>query len=342
MNIRILFQLVVLTFILNACSQKGGTIEQHKDKIYVKAYKVGLQEEKTTSNYLGVVEEEISASISFPLTGNIDAIKVSEGQKIKQGDLLATLNDYSLKNAHSMALATLNQAEDAMQRIQMLYDNRSLPEIQYIEMQTNLEKARATEAIARKNMNDSKLKAPFSGVVGKIKVEAGENVLPNEPVLTLLKISNVHVKVAVPENEINKLKVGQSASVRISAVSDDLFSGKVISKGVISDAISHTYPVLILVENNDFLLLPGMVSEAQINSGNSNSKVVVPNNSILIDGDGNYYVWKLMQGKATKQVVKIGKQNHNGVEILNGLIHDDVIITDGYQKVSNGQKVEVL
>ncbi|TKG92946.1 efflux RND transporter periplasmic adaptor subunit [Puteibacter caeruleilacunae] len=339
MKIRVLFELVVLTFIISACSSQGDSAEHNDVKIYVKTCKVGVQKDESTNTYLGVVEEKMSAVISFPLSGNIDKIVVAEGQIVKQGQLLATLNDYSIKNTHTMALATLKQAEDAMKRIQMLYDNKSLPEVQYIEMQTNLEKARAAEAIAKKNLKDSEMTAPFNGIVGQLRSEVGENVLPNQTVLTLLRINEVNIKVAVPENEINDIKIGETANVRIAAVSDELFSGEITSKGVVADPISHTYEVKILVTNPNNLLLPGMVSRALIKNSCKDDAIIVPNQCILKDGNNDIYVWKVSEGIAKKQVIEIGLQKNKGVEVLKGLNSGDEIIVDGYQKVSAGLKV---
>jgi RND family efflux transporter MFP subunit len=252
------------------------------------------------------------------------------------------LNAYSLTSAHTAALATLNQAEDAMKRLQLLYDKKSLPEIQYIEMQTNLEKARSAEAIAKKSLEDSRLTAPFSGIIGSRMAEAGENVLPNQAVLTLLKIDKVNVKIAVPEKEINTINIEQSASIHVSAVGSNSFSGIVSKKGIIADPLSHTYPVRIAVSNPDNVLLPGMVCNVAIKNNGDENNIVVPNQCILKDGNGNTYVWKIIDGHTYKQVIETGKQKDGGVEIVTGLSVGDEIISDGYQKVSNGLKVNVL
>jgi RND family efflux transporter MFP subunit len=330
--------------ILAGCSTGNSNSEKvvREKGISVLTYTVEHDKTLAQREYIGIIEEELSASVSFPLMGNVDKIYVVEGQRVKKGDLLAELNAYSLTSAHTAALATLNQAEDAMERLQSLYNKKSLPEIQYIEMQTNLEKARSAEAIAKKSLEDSRLIAPFSGIVGHRMAEAGENVLPNQTVLTLLIIDKVNVKIAVPEKEINTIYIEQPTSINVSAVGSNSFSGIVSKKGIMADPISHTYPVRIAVSNPDNVLLPGMICNVSIKNNADENSIVVPNKCILKDGNGNTYVWKIIDGHTHKQPIQTGQQKDGGVEITTGLSVGDEIVSDGYQKVSNGLKVNVL
>lgn len=332
---------LVLAF--SACSSKESSNKTvHENYIPVLTYTVKYDKMLAQREYIGIVEEDLSASMSFPIIGNIDKIYVSEGQSVKKGELIAELNSYSLTKAHAAASASLSQAEDAMERLQSLYDKKSLPEIKYIEMQTNLEKARSAEAIARKNLEDSRLFAPFSGVIGRKNVEAGENILPNQPVVILMKINKVNIKVAVPEGEINTIDLGKSATVRVSAASDNYIQGTISKKGISANPISHTYNIWLVADNSDNLLLPGMVCNVFVNSSVGENAIIIPNHCILKDGNGDTFVWKVDNGFAKKQIVAIGKQKTEGVEIIKGVSVGDEIISKGYQKVSNGQKIKPL
>lgn len=86
-----------------------------------------------------------------------------------------------------------------------LHENKSLPDMKWVEVESKLEQARSMERISRKNLEDRNLYAPFGGVIGKRMVEAGENVQPGQPVFSLLRIETVNVKIAVPENEVATL-----------------------------------------------------------------------------------------------------------------------------------------
>jgi RND family efflux transporter MFP subunit len=324
-----------------SCKENSDHTDQ-ENYISVETYTVVKDETPSRSEYIGIIEEDLSVSVSFPVTGNIEKIYVNEGQPVKKGDLLAELNSYSLTNLHAAALSSLRQAEDAMRRLQSLYDKNSLPEIQYIEMQTKLEQARSAEAIARKNLEDSRIYAPFSGIIGRKMADAGENILPNQAVLTVLQIEKVNIKIAVPEKEINTINIGQPATIRVSAAGDDHFEGTVSRKGVSANSVSHTYNTWILVNNQDNKLLPGMVCNVSIRNNMSEYTIVVPNHCILQDGNGNTFVWKVVNGQAKKQIIETGHQKSEGVGIISGLSIGDEIISKGYQKVSDGQKLRTL
>ena len=151
--------------ILSGCAGKKSS--EKPQTVPVRTQITYLDKNSTMQKYVGVVEEERASVISFLVAGVVDAMYAVEGQHVGKGALLAELNTSNLTSTYIAAKAQLSQAEDAMQRIQMMYDSKSVAEIKYVEVQTQLEKARSMEAIAKKNLTDSRLTAPFSGVIGK-------------------------------------------------------------------------------------------------------------------------------------------------------------------------------
>ena len=135
--------------------------------------------------YVGAIEEESSAALSFPVAGTVARTFADEGRRVGKGHLLAELDPTSARRTFEAAEAALNQAKDACARLKQLYDAESLPEIKWVEAQTRLRQAEAAFGIAKKNLEDCSLYAPFSGVVGQRRISAGETALPGVPVLAL-------------------------------------------------------------------------------------------------------------------------------------------------------------
>ena len=156
--------------------------------------------------YVGAIEEESSAALSFPGAGTVARTFADEGRRVGKGHLLAELDPTSARRTFEAAEAALNQAKDACARLKQLYDAESLPEIKWVEAQTRLRQAEAAFGIAKKNLEDCSLYAPFSGVVGQRRISAGETALPGVPVLTLLEVGRVKVRFSVPEQEIARLE----------------------------------------------------------------------------------------------------------------------------------------
>lgn len=306
---------------------------------------ISVQENRTNNKlqYVGIVEEESAISASFPIPGTIERMYASEGQRVSRGMLLAQLNTATLQASYQAAKAQAVQAEDAMNRIQIMYDSQSVAEIKYIDVKTQMEKAKSMEIIAKKNLDDSRLLAPVDGIIGKKTVEAGENVLPSQPVYTICLIQQaVKVKISVPEKEIRFIQNGQQMSFSVPSLNNAGYNGTIEEKGILADPISHSYEVKIKVSNKDMQLLPGMVCEVLFNKMNADNCIVVPSRCIQKASDGKTYVWIEQNGYTEKRFVQIGELTRSGVEITAGLNESERIITDGYQNLFNGATIRII
>lgn len=320
--------------------------KREEQKVLVKVQEISLEDNSYKQEYIGSVEGENAVDISFLVAGNIEQVYFKEGQSVQKGQLLARLNTTSLQSMYDAARATLNQAQDAYNRQTILHENNSLPEIKYIEVKTVLEQAQSSERIARKNLSDCNLYAPFSGVVAKRYSDAGANVLPGTPVYNIVTINTVKIKIAIPEKEISDINLGQLCSIKISALGDRLFQGKIVEKGISAHPISHTYDIKVQVVNKDYHIMPGMVCKAYLSTSesteNSSNLIIVPLKSVQIDASGKHFVWlKDTQDKAIYREVVLGKLISNGVVVEQGLQKGDVLITEGYQNISPNSTIIV-
>ena len=238
-----------------------------------------------------------------------------------------------------MAEASHKQATDALERMRQLHENKSLADMKWVEVQSKVEQAEASLSAARKMLEDCSIYAPIDGVVGKKWVSAGETALPSQPVLTILDIKTLKVKVSIPEKEISSIKPGTASSISIEAIGDKTLEGGAIEKGVVADALTHTYDIRIALPNPDGEILPGMVAKVCLH-GDSIQGMYLPVRSIQQSADGKNFVWVVKGDKAHRKVITMGKTMGNRIEVLSGLDKDDRVITNGYQKVSEGTEVE--
>ena len=289
--------------------------------------------------YVGTIEEEASASLSFPVPGTVARTFADEGQRVRQGQLLAELDPTSARQTFDAAEAALNQAKDACARLQQLYDAESLPEIQWVEAQTRLRQAEAAFEIARKNLGDCSLSAPFAGVVGKRPVSAGENVLPGVPVMTLLQIGSVKVRFSVPEQEIAGLGTDSRIGVSVAALGDRVFTAGKIEKGAVANPAAHTYDVRATLPNAEGELLPGMVCRVTVSAAAAAEEIVVPVRAVQQAGDGSRFVWIVRGDSAVRKAVTTGRLVNNGIVLTAGAAAGDRIVVDGMQKIGEGSKV---
>jgi RND family efflux transporter MFP subunit len=290
-------------------------------------------------NYVGTIEEKSSTALSFPTMGMVEKIYVSEGEYVSSGQLLAKLDPASAQSMLDAAEATLKQAQDAYDRLKSVRDNGSLPEIQWVDIETRLQQAQSSYNIAKRNLGNCSLHAPAGGVIGKKMIEAGEYAVVGKAVLTILDISSVKVRFSVPENEISSISSDCKSIIRVKTIGNKQFNGKMISKSVLANAVSHTYPAHIILPNPQKELLPGMVCTVELIPESKSQRVVIPIGIIQTTADGQKFVWSDRNGIAKRAFVTTGLARGNGVEITSGLSAGDRIITGGYQKISEEDKI---
>lgn len=356
---------VVMVMALNGCVNKE---QKTPEPVKVKSMTVGDNYGTLSQGYSGTIEEMSATALSFAMGGTIKQLLVEEGQMVRQGQVLATIDATTANNGLETARATTsqagdivqqaqdvyNQALDAYNRLKILHDNGSLPEIKWIEAETRLKQAetalksaqtgvksaQATERIARKSVTDTRMIAPTSGYVARRSVEVGQNLLPGAPVMSILKIDHVKVKFSVPESEINRFVKGQQVEVKVSALAGRAYRATITEKGVSADPLSRTYEVKALIANSDLQLLPGMVCEVTADGGSqAKQTILLPAHIVQLEADNTTFVWAIIDGKARKTPVTTGGNVGDNVVIVSGLKHDDKVICVGQQKVSEGMNV---
>ncbi|MGD9555894.1 MAG: efflux RND transporter periplasmic adaptor subunit [Mangrovibacterium sp.] len=337
---------VSVVLLLAGCTS-GPTkqnVSETTQPVRVKVTEIGSGSATSDPSYIGTIAESQAIPLSFLTSGTVEKVLVSEGQPVRRGQLLAVLNDENLRNAWQIASAKESQARDAFNRLEPVYRKGSLPEVKYIEIKTALEQARSMAAMAEKSLKDSKLYAPTDGMIGKKMIEAGMSIIPGNPVFQLVRIERVKVSFPVPENEISAISKGQKAAVRVSAIGDRLFEAEVREVGVLSNPLSHTYMVKAELDNPENLLKPGMVCSVQLSNTALSARIIIPMSAIQQSANGEKFVYTANErtGKAEKKPITAGPFAGNGIVIVSGLTPGDLLITEGYQKISKNSSVQIL
>lgn len=336
MRNKYLAPLLVTSFMLTGCQDKAGDVRVCEKTTKVRLLKVSDHAVTADKRYTGTVEESSATTLSFPLAGTVSSIYVKQGDRVSRGQVIACMDTTTYSSAYNAAQASLNQAQDAYRRLKILYEEKSLPEIKWIEIQSKLQQAKAMAEVAGKNLKDCRIKAPYDGIIARKSIEIGQNVVPGVPIVELVSMKQVKVKVSVPEGDISAIRTGDSAQVRISAAGNLCLEGCIVEKGVVANPLSRSYEVKITVENDGGKLLPGMVTDVVIRSGQEASAIVLPPHFIQTDEQNRTFVWLNQGDKAHKRIVTCGPYTPEGVVIADGLTSGDEIIISGQHKVCEG------
>lgn len=325
--------------LLGSCSNK--TEKKDAPSIKVSTEILAKDNACLTTTFVGQAEAASTSAVSFPTAGTILKVTVNEGQEVRKGQLLAEIDPSTMRKALKSAEAVLAQAHDAYDRMKFLHDTNSLPEIQWVEAQSKLAQAQAAYDIANKNLNDCRLYSPVNGTIGQKMVQAGETVMPGQPIVTIVDINTVKVNVSVPEKEIGDIKSDTPSTITVDALGKRKFLGGRIAKNVQSDLMTHTYSVSIEVDNPSHEILPGMLCEV-IFQNNCPNVLTVPVTAIMKGAGETLYVWIKKDGVAKRFDVNTGRTYGSRIEIISGINENDSLIVRGMQKLSEGSKVITL
>ena len=339
---------VILTF-ATAITMIGCSAEKEQSTtqyVETKSIKVETSIAKSNQkidhlNYTGAIIPSSTTPLSFQLPGLVQNIYVSEGDVVKKGQVLASINKKSFQSTSDMATASQKQAQDAYERLKQVHDKGSLPEIQWQEMNANLAKANAAAEIAQQNLNNCNITAPINGVIGTRDVEIGSTATPGISVFKLVTIQKLYVRIAVPETEIRKIEKGQTAQITIAAVSTESFTAVIKNIGVIANPFSKTYEVKLVMDNPKMIIKPGMACDIDLETTSITSAISVPYHSVIQDEKNKNYVYTVNKSNntVTKQYVEIGLFSNNELIVTKGLSEGDLVVVVGQQKLHDQSTV---
>jgi RND family efflux transporter MFP subunit len=293
-------------------------------------------------NYSGLITPTVEAQLCFQMPGTVNQIMVDEGDFVKKGQVLAVLDKSTIESSYKAAKATQLQAQDAYDRLAKVYEKGSLPEIKWEEIKTKLAQANSAEQIAKNNLNNCTLKASSDGVIGARNLEIGNSVMPGIPVIDLVTIKDVFVRISVPENEINKFKKNQTATVVIQAIGQKVYEAQVERIGVVANQISKTYQVKLRMSNPEFKIKPGMVCDVNLSIEKDKKVIEVPSQAVVKGERNKNYIF-LIDGKSSKvkrKEVEIGEFANNNLQILSGINEGDILVVNGQHKLTENMEVD--
>lgn len=343
---KILIIFVIFVFI-TACTKEAA-----EEKFYVKYIKVKPETKIINSIYKGYVSKGGDIYLSFNLSGIINGFYVSEGKKVKKGDIIAKLDtkeyEYNLSKAEFELEDTKNKykrIKSYYERISKLHDAGGISYNDWEEAGTNLKSAINKIKIAKDAYNIAKEKeaytkiiSPDDGEIIKTFKDNLEYVNAGEKVVLFQKNGLSEAKIFIPQNKINLIKKNQIITLQTDAIKNKTYSGKVKSK-VNSSENQGSYVVTISIDNNPLELLDGMSVNVKLKEKEIKG-IFIPVNSIFVEEDKKYvFLLNPENMTSVKKEIMTGEIYGDETEVLKGLDENALLITKGINKLSDNSKV---
>jgi RND family efflux transporter MFP subunit len=312
--------------------------------------------------FSGTAHAGLESRMSFKVAGTIKRIAVKVGGQVKQGDLLAEIDDKDYVLQVEQARASLAQAKAqsrntkaAFERTRELFANRTVAKSEFDAARAAADSAEALVRASSKQVQllsqqkrYTRLTAPIAGSISAIKAESNENVAAGQVVVVLTSGKDIEVKVNVPELVIAKVKKGQSVSVKFAALKGREFHATVEEVGVSSIATGATYPVTVRLAKPDEAIRAGMAAEVVFNfeQAGQRGRILVPPEAVGQDHRGRF-VFVVIPGDESgagvvkRRNVEVGELTGQGLEITTGLVDGDQLVTAGLSFLEDGRRVKM-
>ncbi len=300
----------------------------------------------------GNLEAEHTVNISTRIMGWVRKIHVDEGDLVKNGDRLISIDDSDLlaKRAQAEAAiveaeAVLANAEKMAERFQKLYAEKSVSKQQLDDVLTGRDRAAAGLQAARAmreevvvHLSYVEITAPISGIVARKMVEVGDMTNPGMPLLILQKNDRMKVVARLGEKHINSVKLGDVVTVDVTSLTAATFAVPIAEVIPTANPGSRTYDIEAYVDNPDGRLKSGMFARVEVTVG-ERTGLVVPWTSIVERGQlrGVYIVDE--NQTAHLRWIRLGQEMPDGIEVLSGLDGGETIVVSPPEPLVEGDKV---
>ena len=290
---------------------------------------------------IGSLESNESVEIRSEIGGTVERINYEEGQRVKAGDLLFQIDKDKLQASYDQARANLKLAETTANRYKNLVQTKAVSQQEYDQTVATLESNRATVALAKEQLADATIVAPFDGVMGERLISVGQFVAQGTAMGSLYNKDPMKVTFHVPERHIGEIREGQMVETKVAAFPDQVYKGKVYFISPSVDETTRTVMVKARVPNKDGLLRSGMFASLELILQVKDDAILIPETALIIKGDTVSVYTVGEDDTVALQPVTVGTRQKGMVEIVSGLEPEEVVVTEGYQKIGPGSKVNV-
>ena len=292
----------------------------------------------------GNVEAKENAAIFSQVPGRVVKIHAIEGQQVRKGDVIISLDAAQLESGIKELEKGLELAISVYEKQKKLWEEKIGSELQFLEVKNRKESLEQKLVTLQEQLELYKIRAPFGGVVDEIVPKVGESAAPGFPVARVLNLSRVHLEGAVSEKYINSVKKGGYVDVKFPSLGESV-QAKVSRVGSYINPANRTFQVKVEFNNSRGKYKPNQLALMKIRDYKSDDAYVIPARIVQQDRSGQDYVYTF-EGDSVKRVkkleLKLGRFYEGDVEVLSGLDSNMVLIDKGSKSVQSEDAIEII
>ncbi|MEK9136765.1 MAG: efflux RND transporter periplasmic adaptor subunit [Bacteroidota bacterium] len=308
----------------------------------VSVVKADRQQLSESLSLVGTITANNDVAIVSETSGRVTGVSAKIGDYKPAGSVLIQIDDELKSAAYATAEVNYQRAKRDLERYQSLEEENAVSQWQKEAAWQNFKVAEAQYIVARRQLRDTKITTPISGVVTGRPVDVGTQVQNNNVVANVVDISRLKVKLNVAERDAFKLKVGNPVEVTTDVYPGAKFGGTIQSISAKADE-SHTYPVeIILVNNNkEHPLKSGVFGRVAFTSIGKRDMLAVPRQA-LVGSLKNPQVFVVENNVARLRNIVVGEEVGTNVAVLGGLQEGEMVVVNGQNNLKDSVTVDVI
>ena len=337
-----LILLILILTLYSSCKKKSSnniSIDtKTENAIPIKTIILEKKSYSFTHDFSGIIKPFNRVNLGFKIAGRIDKIYFDEGDRVVKDDILATLERDELEATVRQAEASYQKAKSSYARSKKLSDEGTISpsEIEKFEAEHKIKEAALD--LARIQLKNTTLFAPFSGNLAFRSVEEKEMVLPGTSYFTIMNVSDVILEIGVPEYQIAEFYTDKKSIYQLEAFPTKEFRGEIHKVAVAADDFNKLFKVEIKIPNTYENLKPGMIALVVVEMDTFDNVYLIPLNAVM-ESDGGKFIFLAKDGVAVKKHLK-DYQIHNENVIITELLNEsNQLIVKGKQFLKNGTKI---
>ncbi|MFB6280238.1 MAG: efflux RND transporter periplasmic adaptor subunit [Salinibacter sp.] len=287
----------------------------------------------------GTLRADESVELTAESAGKITAIQFEEGGRVQEGEVLVQINDAELQAEKRRLEHQLQLATDRAERQKKLLEEGGVSQEEYDATVNEVEVLNAELALVEARIEKTKIRAPFSGVVGLRNVSEGAYISPQTNITTLQRIDPIKVDFSVSEQYTSRVQAGQTITFTVRG-QDRTIDGQVYAANTDVNADTRTLQLRARAPNPDGALRPGMFADVTVTLGAIDDAIVLPSFAVIPTIDGQR-VFVVENGTAQPQNIELGTRTDSTVQVTDGLALGDTVITSSIQSLRAGLPIRV-
>lgn len=335
--------LMLIALSLAACGSDPAAAPQKEAPLRVSTAKVGQQDALPMIEAAGTAALRKEIPLGFTSPGRIARILVQEGDAVRRGQLLATLDTTTVGASFAGAAAEQTRARAELERFRTLYAQGWVTKARLEAAVAAARSADANVAARRFTLDTARIVAPASGVILARGAEPGQNADVGTPVVTLGDASSGFVlRTLLADRDAVRLRPGIGAEVRFAAMPGAVFAGRVVEVGGRSDRASGAFVAEIALPP-DPRLRSGLVGSARIAApaaGGSTLMVIPPTALFSVRAEEGFVYVVGKDRKVRVRKVALGPLRNGGSEVLSGLAIGETIVTSSLDRLREGMAID--